>query len=82
MRTIFVSTSYILFGSTLFCACSVFDKQTKYNSYLVLHRKYNMEQIFKYPSEVNFWTVQDSSTYRIIDTLKFKVKHKELILDN
>jgi hypothetical protein len=78
MKKILVSTSLIVLGSNIFSACTVFEKQTKYNSYLVLHRKYKMEQIFNYPSEVNFWTVQDSATYEMIDTIKFRVKIKEL----
>jgi hypothetical protein len=53
-------------------------KSTLYNSYLVKHRKYNMEQIFNYPSNVNFWSVQDSTVYRMIDTLKYRVPYKEL----
>lgn len=53
-------------------------KSTLYNSYLVKHRKYNMEQIFNYPSDVNFWSVQDSTTYQMIDTLKYRVRYQEL----
>jgi|694.fasta_scaffold10454_14 hypothetical protein len=78
MKKILVSTSLIVLGSNIFSTCSIFEKQTKYNSYLVLHRKYKMEQIFNYPSDVHFWSAQDSSTYQMIDTLKYKVKHKEL----
>jgi hypothetical protein len=78
MKKILVSTSLIVLGSTMFSACSVFHKQTKYNSYLVLHRKYNMEQIFNYPSDVHFWKVQDSATYKMIDTLRYGVKQKDL----
>ena len=78
MKKILVSTSLIVLGSTMFSACSVFHKQTKYNSYLVLHRKYNMEQIFNIPSELNFWKVQDSAAYKMIDTLKYGVKYKDL----
>ncbi len=78
MKKILVSTSLIVSVSTMFSACSVFDKQTKYNSYLVLHRKYNMEQIFNYPSDVDFWEVQDSSVYQMKDTLKYSVTFKEL----
>lgn len=78
MKKKLVSTSLIVLGATMFSACSIFEKQTKYNSYLVLHRKYKMEQIFNYPSEVNFWTVQDSATYEMIDTIKYSVKIKEL----
>lgn len=64
--------------STLFFGCSVFNKQTLYNSYLLKHKKYNLEQIFNYPSNVYFWSVQDSATYEIIDTLQYKVRYKEL----
>jgi hypothetical protein len=53
-------------------------KSTLYNSYLVKHRKYNMEQIFNYPSDVNFWSAQDSTVYQMIDTLKYRVTYKEL----
>jgi len=49
-----------------------------YNSYLVKHKKYQMEQVFNYPSNVNFWSVQDSTVYKMIDTLKYKVTYKEL----
>jgi hypothetical protein len=53
-------------------------KSTLYNSYLVKHRKYNMEQIFNYSSDVNFWSAQDSTVYQMIDTLKYRVTYKEL----
>lgn len=78
MKKILVSTSLIVLGSTMFSSCFVFHKQTKYNSYLVLHRKYNMEQIFNYPLDVDFWKVQDSSVYQMMDTLKYSVTFKEL----
>jgi hypothetical protein len=52
--------------------------QTLYNTYLVKHKKYNMEQIFSYPSDINFWKVQDSTRYEMIDTLKYHVKYEEL----
>jgi hypothetical protein len=53
-------------------------KSVLYNSYLVKHRKYNMEQIFNYPSNVNFWSAQDSTVYQMVDTLKYRVSYKEL----
>ena len=74
----------ITIGITLIitsCSNRVFPtskKSTLYNSYLVKHRKYNMEQIFNYPSNVNFWSVQDSTVYQMIDTLKYRVKYLEL----
>ena len=37
-----------------------------------------MEQIFNYPSDVHFWKVQDSATYKMIDTLRYGVKQKDL----
>lgn len=49
-----------------------------YNSYLVNHRKYNMKQVFNYPSNVKFWSVQDSLTYQMIDTLKYRVTYNKL----
>lgn len=69
--------------TTIITSCSnrVFPtskKSTLYNSYLVKHRKYNMEQIFNYPSDVNFWSAQDSTVYQMIDTLKYRVTYKEL----
>jgi hypothetical protein len=54
------------------------NKEIFYNSYLLKHKKYSLEQIFNYPSNVNFWSVQDSATYQMIDTLQFRVKYKEL----
>lgn len=63
------------------CSNRVFPtskKSTLYNSYLVKHRKYNMNQIFNYPSDVNFWSAQDSTVYQMIDTLKYRVTYKEL----
>jgi hypothetical protein len=49
-----------------------------YNSYLVNHRKYNMKQVFNYPSNIKFWSVQDSLTYQMIDTLKYRVTYSKL----
>lgn len=37
-----------------------------------------MEQIINYPTDVHFWKVQDSATYKMIDTLKYGVKYKDL----
>jgi hypothetical protein len=45
-----------LIKCTIFSACSIFKKQTLYNTYLVKHRKYNMKQIFSYPYDVNLFT--------------------------
>ena len=45
---------------------------------LDLHRKYNMKQVFNYPSNVKFWSVQDSLTYQMIDTLKYRVTYNKL----
>jgi hypothetical protein len=74
----------IAIGLTLIvtsCSNRVFPtskKSTLYNSYLVKHRKYNMEQIFNYPSDVNFWSAQDSTVYQMVDTLKYRVNYSEL----
>lgn len=78
MKNIFILISTISLVAVLFFSCSIKKKQTLYNSYLVKHRKYNMEQIFNYPSDVNFWSAQDTATYKMIDTLKFRVKYKDL----
>ena len=69
---------FVLLVCSLLSACSISKKSTLYNTYLVYHRKYNMEQIFNYPSDVHFWKVQDSATYKMIDTLKYAVKYKDL----
>jgi outer membrane biogenesis lipoprotein LolB len=69
---------FVLLVCSLLSACSISKKQTSYNTYLVYHRKYNMEQIFNYPSDVHFWKVQDSATYKMIDTLRYGVKYKDL----
>jgi len=37
-----------------------------------------MKQVFNYPSNVKFWSVQDSSTYQMIDTLKYRVTYSKL----
>lgn len=37
-----------------------------------------MTQVFNYPSNVNFWSVQDSVKYQMVDTLKYKVSYKNL----
>ena len=37
-----------------------------------------MEQIFNYSSDINFWSAQDSSTYQMIDILKYRVKYRDL----
>lgn len=69
---------FVLLVCSLLSACSISKKRTLYNTYLVYHRKYKMEQIFNYPSDVHFWKVQDSVTYKMIDTLKYGVKYKDL----
>jgi hypothetical protein len=69
---------FVLLVCLLLSACSISKKRTLYNTYLVYHRKYNMEQIFNHPSDVHFWKVQDSATYKMIDTLRYGVKHKDL----
>lgn len=78
MKNKFILISTISLVAELFFSCSIKKKQILYNSYLVKHRKYNMEQIFNYPSDVNFWSAQDSATYQMIDTLKYRVKYKGL----
>ena len=70
---------FVLLVCILFSVCSISKKQTLYNTYLVKHRKYNMEQIFSYPSDVNFWEAQDSTTYKMIDTLRYRVKYREIV---
>lgn len=67
---------FICVGS-LFITTSCSNK-ILYNSYLVNHRKYNMKQVFNYPSNVKFWSVQDSLTYQMIDTLKYRVTYSKL----
>jgi hypothetical protein len=77
LLTITIGLTFIITS----CSNRVFPtlkKSTLYNSYLVKHRKYNMKQIFNYPSDVNFWSVQDSTTYQMVDTLKYRVKYSEL----
>jgi hypothetical protein len=69
---------YLFFLLGLFLLIQSCSPKVLYNSYLVSHKKYNMTQVFNYPSNVNFWSVQDSSKYQIIDTLKYKVKYKNL----
>jgi hypothetical protein len=69
---------FVLMVCTLLSACSISKKRTLYNTYLVYHRKYKMEQIFNIPTELNFWKVQDSATYKMIDTLRYGVRHKDL----
>ena len=69
---------FVLLVCSFLSACCISKKRTLYNTYLVYHRKYNMEQIFNYPSDVHFWKVQDSATYKMIDTLKYGVKYKDL----
>lgn len=69
---------FVLLVCSFLSACSISKKRTLYNTYLVKHRKYNMEQIFSYPSDVNFWVAQDSATYEMIDTLRYGVKYKDL----
>jgi len=73
MKKIFLSVCVGLFFITTSCSNKVL-----YNSYLVNHRKYNMKQVFNYPSNVKFWSVQDSSTYQMIDTLKYRVTYSKL----
>jgi hypothetical protein len=69
------SLSLLLFLTLVFQSCSL---KISYNSYLVRHKKYNMTQVFNYPSDVNFWSVQDSLKYQMVDTLKYKVSYKKL----
>lgn len=78
MKSKFSFVSTILLVAILFFSCSINKKQILYNSYLVKHRKYNLEQIFNYPSDVNFWSAQDSATYQMIDTVKYRVKYSDL----
>jgi hypothetical protein len=71
------SLSLLLFLTSVlvFQSCS---PKILYNSYLVKHKKYDMTQVFNYPSNVNFWSVQDSVKYQMVDTLKYKVSYKNL----
>jgi hypothetical protein len=73
MKKIFLSVCVALLFITSSCSNKIL-----YNSYLVNHRKYNMKQVFNYPSNVKFWSVQDSSTYQMIDTLKYRVTYSKL----
>ena len=76
MKNVIIRILFIVIVNTTFLACSISKRQTLYNTYLVKHRKYNLEQIFSYPSDVNFWKAQDSTKYLMIDTLEYKVKIK------
>ena len=79
MKNLFIVLS-IFIVTLISCSQKILIKSNDvlYNSYLVKHRKYQMEQVFNYPSNVNFWSVQDSTVYEMIDTLKYKVTYKEL----